>query len=79
MYRVNAKRFRELIDARGDSGLARASIGARVSVSLLEKMYAGTYNSSPREVVRERLAQFFNVSEAELFSFADSKRKGRAS
>jgi len=74
MYRVNSKRLRQLIDAQGDFGLAKASQGARVSVSLLEKMYAGTYRSSPREVVRERLAAFFNVPEGELFTFVGSKR-----
>lgn len=79
MYRVNTKKFRELVDAHGDTGLARASIGARLSVSTLEKMYAGTYKSSPREVVRERLAQFFNVNEADLFSLVGTKGKARAS
>lgn len=78
MYRVNSKRLRQLIDERGDFGLAMASQGARVSVSLLEKMYAGTYKSSPRDVVRERLAKFFDVAESELFSLVGASRKKSA-
>ena len=79
MYRVNSKRLRELIDSQGEFGLAKASQGARISVSTLEKMYAGTYTSSPREVMRERLAKFFNVSEAEIFNLVGAKTKARAS
>lgn len=75
MYRVNSQKIRELINGLGDFGLAKTSQGARVSVSLLEKMYAGTYMSSPRETVRERLATFFNVSEAELFISAGTKKR----
>jgi hypothetical protein len=75
MYRINTKRLRELIDAHGETGLARASIGARVSVSLMEKMYAGTYKSSPREVVRERLAAFLKVPQEELFTLVRARKK----
>lgn len=79
MYQVNSKRLRELIDARGDFGLAMASQGAQVSVSTLQKMYAGTYRSSPRELVRERLAKFFNVREDELFPVVAAKGRRRVS
>lgn len=79
MYRVNSKKLRELINAQGDFGLAKASQGARVSVSMLEKMYAGTYKNSPRDNVRERLAKFFGVSEEELFTPVGSRGKARAS
>jgi hypothetical protein len=76
MYRrVNSKRLRELIDSKGDFGLAMASQGARVSVSMLEKMYAGTYQSTPRELVRERISAFFNVPENELFPLVSASRK----
>lgn len=79
MYRVNSKRLRQLIDDLGDFGLAMASQGARVSVSLLEKMYAGTYKNSPRDVVRERLANFFGVRQEELFDRVGGGSKKRAS
>lgn len=75
MYRVNSKKLRQLIDALGETGLAKTSIGAKVSVSTLSKMYAGTYNNSPREAVRSGLSTFFQVSEKELFSRVSSRSK----
>lgn len=68
MYRVNSKKLRQLIDSLGETGLAKTSIGAKVSVSTLSKMYAGTYNNSPREAVRSGLSSFFQVSEKDLFT-----------
>jgi hypothetical protein len=79
MYRVNAKKLRDLIDSLGEFGLAQASQGARVSVSLLEKLYAGTYKSSPRRLVRQWLASFFKVDESELFLETESKESTKAS
>lgn len=78
-YKVNTPLFRQLIDRLGDYGIAEASRGARVSTSLLEKMYAGTYKSSPRENQRERLANFFNVDESELFQEVVPKGSTKAS
>lgn len=75
MYRVKWKRLRQLIDELGDTGLAQTSIGTKVSVSTLTKMYAGTYNNSPRETVRERLAAFFEVDESDLFTRVDRSSK----
>jgi hypothetical protein len=78
MHTVNSRYLKDLIKALGDSGLARTSIGAMVSVSSLEKMISGTYKSSPREPLRKRLCEFFNASEADLFPLA-RKRSVKAS
>lgn len=79
MHRIKSKRLRELIDAHGDFGLAKASQGARLSVSTLEKMYAGTYRNSVREVTRERMLSYFKVPEADLFDGVGASSGGRAS
>jgi len=77
MYRVDSKRLRELVTDHGASTLAEASIAARCSVSLLQKMYAGTYRSSPRKSVREDIAKFFSVPEDELFPLVSAKGGSR--
>lgn len=79
MYRAKTKRIRELIDGLGEYGLAKTSQGAQVSVSFLEKLYAGTYKSSVREPQRERLSKFFKVREEEIFDRVRARETDRAS
>ena len=70
MHTVNAQKLKELIKSLGEGGLARTSLEAKIGLSTLEKMCCGAYLSAPRSALRERLCEFFNASEADLFPLA---------
>lgn len=67
MRTTNTRKLKELIKAHGENAKAHVSIGAKVSISALEKMMAGSYGSEPRAATRERLCRFFRVAEDDLF------------
>lgn len=73
MHRVNSRKLKELMREAGEGGLAKTSLGAMVSVSTLEKMLAGTYDSAPRRALRIRLAEYFKVAEDDLFPLTRKK------
>lgn len=77
MRTINAQRLKELIRSQGEAGKARVAIGARVGLSTLEKMCAGTYGRVPRQALRERLSAYFKVSEDELFPLVGASGKQR--
>ena len=79
MYRAKSKRLKELIAALGEGGLAMTSLGAKISLSTLEKMMADTYPGNPRSALRERLSKYFDVRESDLFEIVGAKPKRRAS
>lgn len=67
------------MDSQGDTGKAQLSIGAKVSTSLVDKLYADTYEHHLKEAVRERICAYYNVSEDDLFPPATNRRGKAAS
>lgn len=79
MYKINSRRLKELVRARGENALALVSIEAKVGISTLEKMMSGAYENTPRAATRERLSAYFGVPEGEIFPSVASKGKSQAS
>ena len=75
MRKTNAQKLKELVRAKGENAKARVSIEAKVGLSTLEKMMAGTYGRVPRAATRERLSQYFGITEDELFPLDQPKGK----
>jgi hypothetical protein len=74
MYTINSRLLKELIQNLGDNAMARASLGANVSLSTLQKMCGDAYPSEPRKNLKMRLSSFFKVDESVLFPPAKKKR-----
>ena len=69
--------LRQLINAHGENAKAQVSIGAKVGLSTLEKLMAGTYGRVPREAAQERLAMFLGVKRDSLFPLVGASGKKR--
>lgn len=77
--RTTDRRFlRELVNGLGDNAKAHVAIGARVGLSTLEKLMAGTYGRVPKEAMQLRLAHYFGVKRDELFPFLENAKKRTA-
>ena len=73
MRTTNAKKLKELVRAKGESAVARVSLEAKVGLSTLEKMMAGSYDCVPRAATRERMCLYFDVPEDVLFPLVKAK------
>lgn len=76
---INTELLRKWIAKKDPIGKARLSIDAQVSVSLIDKLVAGTYGSVPKDYIRERICDATGLKEDELFPLASNKGRKVAS
>ena len=74
---TNSQLLKKWLAETGESARAKLSLDAKISVSLVDKLVAGTYESIPKDYVRERICTATGLSEDKLFPLASNKR-GRA-
>lgn len=77
MRKVNSVLIKQRLREMGDSARAQVSLDAKVSVSIIDKMAAGTYPNAPKVKTMERLSKAMRIKLDELFPLVGAK--GRAS
>lgn len=76
MRTINAKKLSEVVEERGENGVAELSLATGLSVSWFQKALSGNYDCAPRQITRRTLCRETGASEDELFPF---KRESEAS
>lgn len=75
--RTNTDAFRKYLASAGEQAKAQLSLEAKISVSMIEKLVAGSYPAIPRMATRERICAATGISEDKLFPLL--KGRGKAS
>ena len=75
---INSELLKKWIAEKGSTARARLALDAEISVSLVDKLVAGTYGSVPKDYVRERICSATRLDEADLFPLVASKGKRSA-
>lgn len=79
MRRTNSSVIKRWLNEHGETAKAQLSLDAKVSVSVIDKLSAGTYSSLPRPFTRERICAAMGLVEDVVFPLVGSKRGRSAS
>ena len=67
MRQINGKRLKQWIENHGDDAKVRLHLKSRVSLTWIEKVISGRYQSVPRQLTQEALCDATGLSLDELF------------
>jgi len=71
--RTNTQLLREWASATGDMAKPKLALRAGISVSVIDKLFAGSYPSVPRERLRKSLCEATGYPEDLLFPVISGK------
>ena len=79
MRTINTALLKTLVWQRGEQCRTLTALGCEISVSMLEKLMAGTYGRLPKDETRKRMCAYLKVSENTLFPLVAANGKAMAS